>query len=156
MDEKNSTNRLLPRMISQTLTSKTTMDDYEASKKEEEMFTTFHDDASSPGYTTNICQCELLKDAIQALNEKGIIWEGYKHVCDCKKTTILPIPKDKFEQDDLSVLDDTLVDGILDFLYHSKISVPSMDQPGHGACVVTGAVKWTWDTELLKSINDAY
>ena len=34
--------------------------------------------------------------------------------------------------------------------------MPSIDQPGHGACVVTAAEKWTWDEVLLNFINSAH
>ena len=59
------------------------------------------------------------------------------------------------EQEDFSVLDDSIASGDVDLLCHSKKPMPSMDQPVYGSYAFTVAVKLTWDDGLLKLINVA-
>ena len=42
-------------------------------------------------------------------------------------------------------VDQSLIDGHLGYLFISKLSVPSIDQPGYGGCIYTGILKWTCD-----------
>ena len=68
--------------------------------------------------------------------------------CECKKTIVLPVPKNKYSQYDNFILDDALVDGILDFTHTSKLSMQSIDQQGCGTYTLSDSIKWTWDTDL--------
>ena len=46
----------------------------------------------------------------------------------------LPMPKAKDNKINTEILDSALTSVELDYLCHSKMFVPSMDQPRHGAC----------------------
>ena len=50
----------------------------------------------------------------------------------------------------------SLIDGYLNYLFTSKLSIPSINQPGHGGCIYTGILKWICDKRALKKINQAY
>lgn len=63
------------------------------------------------------------------------------------------MPRTTCKQPNPLILDNAIVAGEIDFLHHSKYSVPSMEQPGHGAYVLAAAEKWTYDTRLLSTIN---
>ena len=77
--------------------------------------------------------------------------------CDCGKIIQLPVPKSKFEEGIANVdVNQSLIDGHLDYLFTSKLSVPSIDQPGHRGCIYTGILKWTYNKRAFKKINTAY
>jgi len=38
-------------------------------------------------------------------------------------------------------VDQLLIDRYLDYLFVSKLLVPSIDQPGHGGCIYVGILK---------------
>ena len=49
-----------------------------------------------------------------------------------------------------------LVNGSLNYLYTSKYSVPSTDQPGHRGCVYIGIMKWINNPQAQEVINEIY
>ena len=49
-----------------------------------------------------------------------------------------------------------LIDRHLDYLFISKLSIPSIDQPSHGGCIYMAILKWICDERALKKINIAY
>ena len=54
----------------------------------------------------------------------------------------LPVPKSKYDKEMANVdINQSLIDGHLDYLFTSKLSVPSIDQPGHGGCIYMGILK---------------
>ena len=54
----------------------------------------------------------------------------------------LLVPKSKFNNKMENVDDNqSLIDGHLDYLFTSKLSVPSIDQPGHRGCIYMGILK---------------
>ena len=87
------------------------------------------------------------------LNTLGTFWDEYEQFVGCNKIVDLPAPKAKDKQINTEMLDATVVSGELDYLCHSKNSVPSIDHPVNGACVFTAAIKWTYDEGLLLVIN---
>ena len=64
-----------------------------------------------------------------------------------------PMTKAKDKQINSYVLDSAVLSEELDYLHHSKKSVPLINQPRHGAYVLTAAGKWTWCELLLIVIN---
>ena len=50
-------------------------------------------------------------------------------------------------------INQSLIDGHLDYLFTSKLSVPSIDQPSQGRYIYMGILKWTYDERVLKKIN---
>ena len=59
------------------------------------------------------------------------------------------MPKVKGKQTCLHVLDNSVATGKLDYLHHSKNSVPLTDQPGHVVCALAAAKKWNYDVVFL-------
>ena len=43
-----------------------------------------------------------------------------------------------------------------DYLFILKLSVPSVDQPGHGGCLYTAIMIWMWDSRAVDYINEVY
>ena len=107
------------------------------------------------GQTEPPCQCTLIGRLTSCLS-KGFSLESYEVVCDCGNTMILPAPKAAYIQKQQLGVYDLLTVGSLDPFFTSKYSLPSIDQPGHGGCVFTGIMKWTYDERAVKLINDAY
>ena len=59
------------------------------------------------------------------------------------KLLVFSVPKSKTLQDDQFILDNALSEGSLDCMHASKIPTQSIDQPGHGTCILSATVKWT-------------
>ena len=62
----------------------------------------------------------------------------------CNYGTIiqLPVPKSKFDKGMTNVdVNQSLIDRHLDYLFTSKLSVPSIDQPGYRGYIYTGILK---------------
>ena len=63
------------------------------------------------------------------------------------------MPSSQHLQDENARLVDTIQSGDLKFLRGSKKSTHSIDQPGHGTCVLAASGKWTWDSNLLSRMS---
>ena len=63
------------------------------------------------------------------------------------------MPRNKYKKVNDSILDYAVASEDLEYLYHSKKYISLMEQPRHGACVITTAGKCIWDEGLLKLIN---
>ena len=44
----------------------------------------------------------------------------------------------------------------IDYLFTSKLSIPSTNQPGYRGCIYMSILKWVYDKRALKKINQAY
>ena len=53
----------------------------------------------------------------------------------------------------MSILDNALDEGEIDFLCDSLRSKTSIKQPGHGTSMIAAIGKWTCDARLLKNTN---
>ena len=69
---------MIPRMLTYSAVRKTKFVKLEEAKKEEELFTSFDENANKKDFTTEIFQCDLLDKAKMKLDELGILWDGHK------------------------------------------------------------------------------
>ena len=133
------------------------MVEHNESVREFQLFMKFHDDVAKSDYETTPCQCTLIQKAREFLSKKLIPFDEFDVCCECGESFVLPVPKAEDEtQHETGELLVCLVDGDFDYLFTSKLSVPSPDQPGHGGCLCSGLMRWTWDARALEKINDAY
>ncbi len=110
-------------------------------QKERDVFTTFHNHHSSSVLEDSPCQCTLISKAHDYLQTKGIPTDEIEYNCDCGSLIKVLVPKPTYLEDVTYDVHQELVNGSLDYLFTSKHSVPSIDQPGHGGCVYTGIMK---------------
>ena len=62
--------------------------------------------------------------------------------CECGTIIQLPVPKSKYDKEMKNVdINHSLIDGHLNYLFTSRLSIPSIDQPGHGGCIYMGILK---------------
>ena len=86
-------------------------------------------------------QCELLEEAKKKLAERNIKRNDNYQCCDCNNKINFPTSSCQFLQEEHTDIDDTVMSDDFDFLHSSTKSMPLMDQPGKGACVLTAAEK---------------
>ena len=98
----------------------------------------------------------LIDDAMIKLTESKIEWDNFDQVYDCGRSISLPIPRVSCKQSNPLTLNSAPQHGHLVFLHHSMISMPSINQIVHVACVITAASEWTWDANLRYIINVAF
>ena len=133
------------------------MEEYDVSVREFKSFVKFHDDVTKSDRTHTPCQCTLMQQACTFLGEKKIPFDEVDVCCECGDSFKLPVPKAEYEKQwKNGELCQCLVDGDLDYLFTSQLSVPSPEQPGHGGCMCSGLMRWTCDTRALDKINSAY
>ena len=72
----------------------------------------------------------MILDALEMLSDE------HNKSCYCGKMFDLPIPKSRDNNISQETLDSAVTLGELDYPCHSKMSVPSIDQPRHDACVL--------------------
>ena len=83
----------------------------------------------------------------------------YEYFCikyDYGKEVNLPCTLPSHKQSNNVILDNALVEGLLDYFFYSKYSMPSPGQPGFSSYVFTGIMKWTWDKRALNKINSVF
>ena len=69
----------------------------------------------------------------------------------------LLVPKSKYNREmENADVNQLLIDGHLNYLFISKLSIPSINQPGHEGCIYIGILKWTCNIRALQKINQAY
>ena len=118
----------------------------ELDQKDREAFRKFHEDVVKPDFSTPACQCKLVENAYEHLGTNKIPFDEAQVAYDCGETFQLPVPKNmqNEEMENVDVIQ-SLIDGHLDYLFTSTVSMPSIDQPGCGGCVCAGTLKWTGD-----------
>ena len=104
---------------------------YVESQKEREVFLAFHNHHSSSVLEDSPCQCTLISEAHQYLQTKRIPTDEIEYNCDCGSLIKVLVPKPTYLEDVKYDVYQELVNGSLDYLFTSKHSVPSSDQPGH-------------------------
>ena len=55
------------------------------------------------------------------VNSKGIRWDRHQTACDCDKIIDVLVLRNKNKQASVSILEDVVASGDLDYLCHSKV-----------------------------------
>ena len=110
-----------------------------------------------PEFQAPDCQHSVVEEAFTYTREHKIPFDKVEITCEeCGQTFKLPIPKTMCSGEMRGInIYQHLIDGMLDYLHKSTLSIPSTDQPGFGGCVHTGVGKWTVDKRGLQVINNA-
>ena len=114
---------------------------YIKSQKERDVFMMFHNHHSSSVLKDSPCQCTLISKAHKYLQEKRIPTDEIEYNCDCGSLIKVLVPKPTYLEEVTYDVHQELVKGSLDYLFTSKYSVSSTDQPGHRGCVYTEIIK---------------
>ena len=87
-------------------------------------------------------QYTLVSSAQTYLTNNKVVFNEVEVKCDCGTIIQLPVPKSKFDIEMANVdVNQSLIDGHLDYLFTSKLSIPSINQPGHRGCIYMGILK---------------
>ena len=114
---------------------------YIESQKERDVFTAFYNHHLSSVLEDSPCQCTLISKAHKYLRTKRIPTDKIEYNCDCSSPIKVLVPKPTYLEDVTYDVHQELVKESLNYLFTSKYSVPSTDQPGYGGCVYIGIMK---------------
>ena len=101
---------------------------YETAKRERDAFREFHNDATKPSFRIPDCQCNLTHPASAYLTSNKITFNEVE--IECERGEIMQLPKpNKLHKKGMEEADvnQSIMDGHLDNLFTSKLSVPSID-----------------------------
>lgn len=147
---------MTPRLLDQAIVCINNRNDFNSSKVEVLEFIEFYKKGTQSGYEISMYQYQLIENARIFLQYSEIRSIDREMVYNCKTNALLPILLLLNNQISLCNIDNTLVEGGLDYSYHSRRSVPSIDQPEHGGYIIIALERQTQDAELVRKINVAH
>ena len=101
---------------------------YKASQEERDVFWDFYEQVTWVGFKEPPCQCALVSPASTYLTTNKIPFQDAEVVYEYGTIFQLLVSKSKFRQGMENVnVDQPLIDGYLDYLFASKLLVPSID-----------------------------
>ena len=121
-------NRLPATSLKEGEPTNSRMKDCNTALKEREVRAQFHSDMIKSDCKEPPCQCTLSLDACDFLSKKEIPHNEVEVHCDCGISIKLPVPMLLHAKEMKNIeLDQHLIDEKFDYLFKSKLSVPSPD-----------------------------
>lgn len=130
---------------------------YEIVKDDRDTFREFHNTVTKLIFRIPEFQCTLTNPASACLIFNEIPFNEVEIECECSEIAQLPASKNLHEKG-IEEVDEhqSLMNGHLDYLFASELSMPLIDQLSCKGCVCTGMLKWENDERVLAKINNAY